>query len=869
MKRNVVFEIRDAAKALSGVEKINKLKEGVRLATNQFKDGFGDEWTKKAFAWVLIDLCKEYVIINLLNEASSYFNQLTKIRFYEEDEIILNQIQYLRPKIDRNYAAVKKIEDYSKSGKHSEAFALMKQLISEGKLLPIHHESYGWVIYRYIKSEIKNLDSIKVRTYLRDYMQLQNERPSMLHSMILNFGLNYSKEHSDFDLYKFFLLWNPEYLRDEDKQDSYFKGKNIPSLLSRVFREFIAKEYPIELSTIFEKVKIERSSFSADSENNSEVSDLIREPLFWKLYNLNKDNKTSELWKTFEKYIKDYSVNIPSEWHSKILSLAERFMTDNNSWRFFNFFKDWNPVLLRKTDWGDVVKEEKAYKGIGVKALKISFEHLKNNNESDIQWLIDAYDIGLKYCVDNEWIKREKALLHARINQYKNAIAIYKELAIDLYDKTYFWHEFSSLIKDDNSLKASMLCKAALLEKNDDFLGDVRLELAHLFKEQNLSEKAGIELQKYKDNRIKNKWKLSSRFEELSANLELSNGNNLDYYKNQITEAEEYVFSNIPWTTVCIVDTFKDKTGKSRSVLSNGSDVEFMISSKFFSEKKLNNGQVFDFKLKVTGDKRLRIPISGLIARRDIRFKKKEYRPLIYKTSSQKDWFCFDDTFAIVDYLNTDKGFVHAITFSNEEIFFKANVHDYKGNEIIKGKLIKRLDDDQRKEFRNVTKYEDRTIIDSIESHIALVDGVNELKKLFHFIVNSNIAGIVRFNETDLRPNIGDFVELRVLSKIDKKRNVRKYKVIQIKETEKCNESLIRETSGQVELKYKDFGQTMGYYDLDEDELAGKNPDFAFIGDYYIPKHLLIQNKITSNCQAKVKVIKDGIKWKVIELIKI
>ena len=103
----------------------------------------------------------------------------------------------------------------------------------------MHKESYGWIIYRYIKSEINTLDSVSVRKYLWDYMNLKNDRPSMLHSMILNFGLNYSKEHSDFNLLNFFNLWRPGNLRYEDKTNSEHEGNNIPSLISRICRELI------------------------------------------------------------------------------------------------------------------------------------------------------------------------------------------------------------------------------------------------------------------------------------------------------------------------------------------------------------------------------------------------------------------------------------------------------------------------------------------------------------------------------------------------------------------------------------------------------------------------------------------------------
>src|SRR5690606_38109898 len=229
MDSKTIFELRKESQNLSGIEKLNKLNSALSVARNLYSEEPYDEWIQKAFAWVLIDLCKFYVAERNLNQAGICFNELNSIDFQGyEDDIIENQKNFLRPKIDTNYSEVQRAEELSKNGNHQEALAIFKNLISQNKLTQLHHESYGWIIYRLIKAEENNLSSIEVRTFLRDYMNLENERPSMLHSMILNFALNYSKTHSDFKFYSFFLLWNPDNLRHEDLHNGYKDGKDIP-----------------------------------------------------------------------------------------------------------------------------------------------------------------------------------------------------------------------------------------------------------------------------------------------------------------------------------------------------------------------------------------------------------------------------------------------------------------------------------------------------------------------------------------------------------------------------------------------------------------------------------------------------------------
>lgn len=252
MDSKTVFELRKEAKNLSGIEKLNKLNYALSIARKLYSDEPYDEWIQKAFAWVLIDLCKYYIADNNLNQAGTCYRELNTIDFQGyKDEIIENQKNFLRPKIDTNYSEIQKAEELSKNGKHQEALKILNNLISQNRLTELHHESYGWIIYRYIKAEESNLSSVQVRTFLRDYMNLKNERPSMLHSMILNFALNYSKTHTDFKFYNFFILWNPENLRYDDLHDGTNQnGDKIPSLISRICREFVNTETVFDIDEI-------------------------------------------------------------------------------------------------------------------------------------------------------------------------------------------------------------------------------------------------------------------------------------------------------------------------------------------------------------------------------------------------------------------------------------------------------------------------------------------------------------------------------------------------------------------------------------------------------------------------------------------
>jgi hypothetical protein len=843
-----VFELRNEAKDLSGDEKLNKLNNALNIARKLYSEEPYDEWIQKAFAWVLIDLCKHHISNNTLNTALTCFNELNSIDFQGyEDEIIENQKKFLRPKIDTNYSEVQKAEGLSKNGKNQEALIIFKNLISQNRLTELHHESYGWVIYRHIKAEENNLSSVEVRTFLRDYMNLKNERPSMLHSMILNFALNYSKTHSDFKFYNFFLLWNPDNLRYEDLHDGYKDGKNISSLISRICREFVNPSSEFNLDEFLSKIDLDKET----------VLDFFREPFFWNIFNAHKVNKFSELWSLFDQYNNNYSKYGKSKWHSEILNLAERFMTENDEWRFFNFFKNWNPEFLRNDDWEEIKKDEHTYKPLATKAIKKAFEILKTQpTEQNLSWLLHLYEKAIKSFPDDEWLLREKALLHFKNNELELAIKIYKQLVLELSDKHYVWQEFSECIISDNTLKIGMLSKALILEKNEDFLGDIHLNLAKILIDENLIENAFIELETYKKHRETKGWKLSSLFNELQPNVDsvkLTLKDNLELYKKYIPFAEDFAYADFNWTDVVLADKWKDDKGKDRLTFTDGKKIEFAIGKNRFAVTKQSElGQVFKFKLHKKEIKREVENGFSWIGRNIITEYK--YIPLIAGRTEKKHWEILNDTFAFVEYINKEKNIIHAITTDNNEIFFPQIKSELKIGDFIKAKsYIRKVKGEDRIELRQIQKIDKDSVISKFQTYIAIVDGVNERKQLFHFVISSSLQGIVNYTETKLRPNEGDFIKLSLATKTDKNRKLRT-KVLNIEQTEEINPKLRKDITGLLEVKYKD-------YNYDEDV-----PDFAFIEDYYVPKYLLEKHNIMDDCKVKARAIYAGDKWKVTEI---
>lgn len=849
------------------LRKAGNIEQAYTLSLSLHNEEIDDD-AKKATSWVLIDLCKKCIGIEDTNQAEVHFRNLTEISFdYEDSFVVLikKQIEYLRPKIDISYSQVRKADEASKNGNQQQALDIMHLLVTTNKLSELHHEAYGWIIYRYLKSVGESAPSLTIRRELKNYIFLKNERPSLLHSMILAFALNYAK-HTDFNFYNFFKLWNPATFRYDDFTEGAKDGKTIPSLLARICRLFVETSTFFDLDTeIVAKIKLSKVV----------VVELFREPYFWRLFNAHREKRHTDLWQMFNDYTQHYAQYGPSKWHSDILKLAERSMVEEDAWRLLPFFIEWGASNLTTSDW----KEEKGkngetYKPTAVKVIKRLFETIKSEQKHkniDCSWLIALYDEAIKRFPTDEWLLREKALLHIMQSDLQAATTIYKQLALEMADRYYIWQEFSTCISSNNLLKIGMLCKALRLERNEDFLGDIHLELAHLFIEENLLTNAVHELLTYRMHREDKGWRLPDRFNLLYAKVEMIEVDkriNDTHYNPYIQLAENYAYDDIAWEEFVLVDKWKREGKKERLTFVNSdSSIELGVGvNRFNNLKRIEIGGVCHFKLHKQlvengDDNSLKWQLPSI-----------KYIPLLAEVSKKEKWSILNEEVAFVTYINKEKGMVHAITTSNKEVFFSQPKERLEVGSFIRANFYnKQMKEGKKTEFCHIRVIQKEEAQLLFPTEIAVVDSVNELKQLFHYVINQRFHGIVHFSDTGLRPCVGQFLQMRYTTSLDKNKNIR-VRILSMEETQESNQNLRKEIEGLLQLKYKsDNDLQRAWRDDDYDENWNikpgvLKPDFAFIDNYYVPKYLLEEYHILSDCKVKACVLNTGDKWKVYKL---
>src|SRR5699024_6307390 len=128
------------------------------------------------------------------------------------------------------------------------------------------------------------------------------------------------------------------------------------------------------------------------------------ESIFWQIFNAHKENQLSRLWQLFDNYATNYSKYGPSHWHSEILNLAQRFMTENNLWRFPQFLQNWDVTNFQNADWKGEIYNDKPTKSLVAKALSHIHEYSKTaNNPKNLEWILPFYREATERLSDDIW----------------------------------------------------------------------------------------------------------------------------------------------------------------------------------------------------------------------------------------------------------------------------------------------------------------------------------------------------------------------------------------------------------------------------------------------------------------------------------
>ncbi len=472
-------------------------------------------------------------------------------------------------------------------GREAEAMEMLTPLLEGNALHQMLHDDAGMIIYRYLRAYGDSLDPIETRRRLRDYIQLDNERPSALHSLMLALAVKLARKTPDFNFYRFFMMWHPRNLRPADLCATETDGRRQRSLLARAIDVIIDSDHVSELPVLLRLVRLPARS----------IMEVVREACFTRLLNSYRQGDSDMTVDMLDLYAGLGSLHAPSQWHSGILDIAVSTLTDSRLDRFPAFLIDWDPDFLRADDW---LPTEHNHLPLAVRALQRCFSAVKRDVPHFRQFIpriIELFETAIPRVSDNHWLKRKHALMLSWIDCNDEAVNAFRQLASEAADDFYFWRDFSEAV-EDRQLKTSLLSRALMLTDNSTGQLACRLTMAQLLHFMNLDERAAVELDIYRRYMEEEGKKLPARYHAI---LETLNGtqpgflDNGSFYRTMSRDADAFIFINVPTIAMSVIGIMPD--GDSSAVaLTDGHTTIKVNMTDFPADLTIALGCNFDVK---------------------------------------------------------------------------------------------------------------------------------------------------------------------------------------------------------------------------------------------------------------------------------
>ncbi|MFC2973268.1 type IV pilus biogenesis/stability protein PilW [Azotobacter bryophylli] len=223
------------SKEVFAKRKEGAIDEAYKMALELMASPQVDAWDRKAFGWCLIDLIKRDVKNGSTENLPHYRRQLESIEFDPSDDVLTKGICNALSLCNPFGQKISEAKALSKNGRHAEAIAIYRKVWANGDADQEIQTSFGWELYKHAKELMagENFNLGAVKRNLSDYLKLDLDKPSILHSCVLQLAAKLAGQDK-LSMLAFSRQWNFKYLRPEDFERYRAEdGKEYPSLAEK------------------------------------------------------------------------------------------------------------------------------------------------------------------------------------------------------------------------------------------------------------------------------------------------------------------------------------------------------------------------------------------------------------------------------------------------------------------------------------------------------------------------------------------------------------------------------------------------------------------------------------------------------------
>ena len=809
-------------KDITAMRKSGRLEEAYEMA-QALREADPGEWADMALFWVLRDMVGQ-LLDTPTDEgrvrAQDLLTQMEGLQRTMKDDKNLGKpaIMKLRRMLSPHASDIAACSELAKSDPIT-AFDRASNIVGrQGESLdPSLHEELGWIYYRYLRAKGDQLAPREGPAVLWKYLCLTNKRPSLLHSMMLGQAVTLRRLGQDFSFSGFLQHWDPRMLRWEDLQPTRDgNGGTFPSLLSRVCDQLAQEGTPL-----IEELD-EGAPQSIVYPRN--IADMQRKWWFWTLYNIKKEEGWSgKFAQAAMTYAMRYGQYEATHWHLEIMSLVARDFDASRARFLLDFLRATAEVSMGESAWRPATGSDgKSYPPHAVTFAKACYEALKSLPPSQrdpdlIATLSRLYDEMESHRAGDEWTARYRAFLSLWSGSVEDAAERFRQLLLVLGTNYYVWREAADSVSDP-TIKIGLLLHALELQRDDKFVGPIKLDLAELLIGEGYAADARKYLREYVAFRQKEGMQVDARCLHLQQLAQSREDDRPDRYdkKQAVTAAMEYVYSDYQWEDFVVVSQYEVK-GKER--------VKLVSGDRSFSIRPVQLG---------IGKKS--VPLGTVVRCRCIAEEATDpasdegvrLRPLMMKVTDQPLWSTLPEEVGCIYRFNKEKRIASIASPDGDDfVLFNAD-REYKSGDCLTFRYFYEcVKGEKRARVKSPALCDSpESILERFSEGIAVVDNVNPKKSLFHILLRSGMVHdrVIRYSETELRPEIGDSLKIRYAI-IQRGKRAGALIPVGMEKTDEVDESLIMQYSGALSLKY------MSSTDA---------PDFAFVDDdIYVPRYLL------------------------------
>ena len=333
-----------------------------------------------------------------------------------------------------------------------------------------------------------------------------------------------------------------------------------------------------------------------------EIPTYFEEPCGWTIYRFLKKNEnelsSKEIRKALSYYLSFASCK-PSNLHSCIMVQAANLEKKyENDFRFIEFCQMWKLENLRDEDYLSAKGNTDSGKTIEFQSLaeKVAtrlYKELKSRHTEEFVNELFPFFLTIKEkCPGNRFIGMYIAQLYYWQNNIDKAIAEYKKI-LRTAPEWFIWKHLGDICEDAD-IKISMYCKAMTMMGKDEYIGELRLNLARLLLEQN-KEQAAYEIEQYMKTYKENGWKISGDVYMLQGKVQgvVPSAQARQFYRNNTEKAENYAYSDIPVVELIYNGIVTNHAGKEKASLVNKKKKIFVRTSLTPQLRNATVGDVF------------------------------------------------------------------------------------------------------------------------------------------------------------------------------------------------------------------------------------------------------------------------------------